>query len=258
MLDKSTTQLEERDGKLYFFNPQDYENGVRKLESLEKVYRRVGDLLREYGYPTKEIWQYSILHEGSPALERLVAEDSDENARRLRVQRYLLETWREVALSKIPEKLKTEVDKLPREINRLSDGLPILKKDLSFRERTFFLDVESVKTRLRAALTIAVPEKIIQESQKMRDVILSVRELEEGGLNAKELVRSLVGEYLAPDLYPELDEKSLLLSVFLRRHQTREQVLLTNPEYVSQIEAVTRESMKNGLYGLSTTLPVKS
>lgn len=256
MLDKSTTRLEEKDGKLFFFNPQDYESGVSKLESLEKLYKRVGDLLREYGYPTKEDWQYSIIKEGSPALERLVAEDSDENARRLRVQRYLLETWREVALSKIPQELKNEVDKLPGELSRNSDGLPILKKDFSFRERTIYLDVESIKKRLREALTIEVPESIVQEAHKLKEIILSVRELEEKGLSARELLRSLVGEYLAPDSYPELEEKSLLLSVFLRRHQTREQLLLNNPDYVRLVEASTKELIEKGLYGI--TIPPKS
>ena len=162
----------------------------------------------------------------------------------------------EVALSKIPEELKTEVDKLPRELSFYSDGLPILKKDFSFRERTIYLDVESIKKRLREALTIEVPESIVQEAHKLKEIILSVRELEEKGLSARELLRSLTGEYLAPDCYPDLDEKSLLLSVFLRRHQTREQLLLNNPDYVRLVEASTKELIEKGLYGI--TIPPKS
>ena len=116
--------------------------------------------------------------------------------------------------------------------------------------------MESIKKRLREALTIEVPESIVQEAHKLKEIILSVRELEEKGLSARELLRSLTGEYLAPDCYPDLDEKSLLLSVFLRRHQTREQLLLNNPDYVRLVEASTKELIEKGLYGI--TIPPKS
>ena len=254
MLDNKDTQLIEKEGKLYFFSPSLFESRCNQIKRLSELYRKVGDLLRKYDFPTKEDWQFAIVDGGSEALYKLVEQDAIDNARRLRVQRYLLDSFREIALSKIPKELTDELQFFPREISNAKEGLPILKKDISFKERTILIDENAIQERLREALTIEVPEKIIQEKEKIKEAILAVRELEESGLNARELVRYFVGEYLAPDDYPTIDDKTLLLKTYTRRHPTRQELLITSPDHVKQVESATRELIKSGLYGIKSTI----
>lgn len=256
MVQDNKKEIIEKGDKVFLFSPQDYERLSDQVDELSRLYRLVGDTLREYGYPTPADWQFSIIEEGAEALERLVRDDAKNHATRLRVQRYLTDSWIETALSGIPQELKNKLSEISSQIRNKREGLPLLKKDISFRERTILLDVQSLKDRLRESLTIEVPKQVLEDVKKMRETILSVRELESRGIYAKEAINRLSGEYLAPSLYPSLDDVTLLEKVFLRKHRTRDEVLASNPDYVLQIEKSTEELLKRGLYGI--TLPPAS
>ena len=253
MVQDNKKELIEKGGKFFLFSPQDYEQLSNQVDELSKLYRLVGDTLREYGYPTPADWQFSIIEEGAEALERHVRDDAKNHATRLRVQRYLTDSWIETALNGIPQELKDKLSEISLQIRNARERLPLLKKDISFRERTILLDVKSVKERLRDSLTIEVPKQTLEDVKKMREIILSLRDLESRGIYAKETINRLTGEYLAPSLYPSLDDSTLLEKIFLRKHRTRDEVLATNPDYVLRVEAATAELLKSGLYGI--TLP---
>lgn len=251
MVQDNKKEIIEKGDKVFLFSPQDYERLSDQVDELSRLYRLVGDTLREYGYPTPADWQFSIIEEGAEALERHVRDDAKNHATRLRVQRYLTESWVETALSGIPQELKDKLSEISSQIRKKREGLPLLKKDISFRERTILLDVNPLKERLRESLTIEVPKQVLEDVKKMKEAILSVRELESRGIYAKEAINRLTGEYLAPSLYPSLDDASLLDGIFFRRHKTRDEVLASNPDYVLQVEKQTEYLLKTGLYGVT-------
>ena len=251
MVQDNKKEIIEKGDKVFLISPQDYELLSDQVDELSRLYRLVGDTLREYGYPTPADWQFSIIEEGAEALERHVRDDAKNHATRLRVQRYLTESWVETALSGIPQELKDKLSEISSQIRKKREGLPLLKKDISFRERTILLDVNPLKERLRESLTIEVPKQVLEDVKKMKEAILSVRELESRGIYAKEAINRLTGEYLAPSLYPSLDDASLLDVIFFRRHKTRDEVLASNPDYVLQVEKQTEYLLKTGLYGVT-------
>lgn len=227
MIPKNYTQIIERGGKTYLFDGDGF--GFRSLQvgGITKAFKDAAEALKKYDYPITKEWIEAVTG-GSKALRKAVVKETDENATRIGVPRFVADAWRQSALDALPQEVDDKADEIAAALTKARDGIPLKAGDVSFNENGPRVDEEAIKTRLFDAFLVEVTDEMKKEAKELSDIVLRIRRLEEGGLNALELVKNLVGTYLAPSRYPDMTPLVLYRSVCTRRHVSREQVKANN------------------------------
>ena len=228
MIPNNFTQIIEKDGKTYLFDGDSFGYRSLRVGDITKAYQGAANLLERFDYPKTEEWITAITG-GSRALRKAVLKDTDENAARVGVPRFIADAWRQSALDALPQEMEDRADEIAAALTKACDGIPLKQGDVSFDENGPRVDEDGIKTRLFDAFLVEVTPEMKKEAGELSDIVARIRKLEEGGLNAIELCKSLAGSYLAPSKYPDLLPSALYRLVCTRRHVSKEEVKANNP-----------------------------
>lgn len=227
MVTREFSQVIEKGKKLFLFDGNGF--GFRSLQvgGITKAFKDAAEALKKYDYPITKEWIEAVTG-GAESLRKAVVKDTDENAARVGVPRFIADAWRKSALDALPQEMEDRADEIAAALTKSLDGIPLKPGDISFDENGAQVDEEAIKVRLYDAFLVEVTDDMKKEAEELSDIVLRIRKLEEGGLNAIELVKGLSGSYLCPSKYPDLLPTTLYRLVCTRRHVSKEEVKKNN------------------------------
>lgn len=230
------SQIRVDGGKRFLFDAREYgilSAGVDRYAAKLKEARAI---LKKYDYPDTKEWQAAIIESGKDGLERVILEENDRQAERLRIPRYVAAQWRKQAVADTPAEMWEEVERYHLDLCNEAAKIPIQEGDITYKAGTPEMDTEAVKERLKFAFSKEITPQMQEEVKKFRDLIVRLRELDAMGINVRVLVPEFLGNRYAPSKYPPLDnELELLERIVQTRQQTAEQLLATNPSGYYQL-----------------------
>ncbi|MBQ8070100.1 MAG: hypothetical protein IJ202_04565 [Bacteroidales bacterium] len=208
------------------FDVARYNELSRRLDDLEKLLPALSQALKKVDYPTDEKWQLTIMRRGTEGLVDLVRRTAKEAAKRLGVDHFLTESWQEVAVSRIDPEVRKTVDELHRFFTSTLADLPLKAGEIHLDEYgALVVEAEKVRDRMRESLTVPLPDDIAADAGRISRAAKALRELEEKGYDAVNLVKTLAGSYMAQEQYLPLDDEAFLVYMLNgHRHATLEEM----------------------------------
>lgn len=225
------SEIVEKEGKRYLYDPQFLNSRKCQLEDLQATYKQIRETLERYEYPAGEVWVRAIADGGADALRQVMVDENDKEAKRMKVPAYMAKQWRKSVVEDAPGQLFREADELHRQIAVKADGLPIRPGDLTFNGGDLVVNVEAVVERIIPLAMCEITPQMDADAHTLREVVAQVRALQEGGLNALEVVKKFMGNWLAPSNYPAMEDLEVYAALQSRRHISREQIKIQSPEY---------------------------
>ena len=136
--------------------------------------------------------------------------ENDRQAERLKIPRYVAAQWRKQAIADTPAEMWEEVDRFALKYKIDANEVGLNNSDISYnRAGNCVIAAEDIKARLMLGFSREISAQMQAEAQAARDCILSLRPLNEAGINIKTLVQHFLGNRYAPSKYPALDERTL-------------------------------------------------
>lgn len=143
------TELMEKSGKKYLFDPAMFEQRKAQLEKLQSLYLEAFSILRDCKFRIDVSAIEELLHDGEAALERLAAADVEDRISGLSLPAAIAELWRKSSLQEIRPEIWKRADTCMREHSRQSEGIPLNAEDVTVSENGVSIDVEAVTDRIR-------------------------------------------------------------------------------------------------------------
>ena len=224
------TQIREEGGKRYLFDADKYRLAAARVDSLAELVKRPREILKKYDYPDTPEWQQAIIRDGKAGLEAAIVAENDKQAERLKIPRYVAAQWRKQAVADTPAEMWEEVDRFTLKFMGDANEAGLNAADISYnRAGNCVLAADAIKARLKLGYSLEITPKMQAEAQAAKDCILSLRPLNEAGVDIKNLIEHFLGNRYAPRKYPALDELPLLVEIMRTRQQTQEQLRASNP-----------------------------
>jgi len=233
----SYNQIREEGGKRFLFDAQEYGTLSAGVDRYAEKLKEARAILKKYDYPDTQEWQTAIIESGKEGLERVILEENDRQAARLKIPRYVAVQWRKQAVSDAPREMWEEVGNYFQGLYSERARLPIQEGDITFNKAgTPEMNTEAIKERLKIAFSMEITPQMQEEADKVRELIARLRELDATGVNVKVLVTEYLGNRYAPSKYPPLDnDLKLLERIRQTRQQTAAKLLATNPAAYYQL-----------------------
>lgn len=240
------SQIRDEGGKRFLFDAREYGVLCAGVDRYAAKLKEARAILKKYDYPDTKEWQVAIIESGKDGLERVILEENDRQAERLRIPRYVAAQWRKQAVADTPAEMWAEVGRYHLDLCSEAAKIPIQEGDITYNKAgTPEMDTEAVKERLKIAFSKEITPQMQEEVKKLRELIVRLRELDAMGVNVRVLVPEFLGNRYAPSKYPPLDELELLEGIMRTRQQTAEQLLATNPTGYYQLGG-DREPQEEG------------
>ena len=198
-LPNNYTVLEERDGSQVLLDEAKYNVLCGRLTEMEGIYTQIKEMLVQYDYPVRREWIHAIVDEGAEGFKKVIVQDTDADAKRLRVSVRIAEQWRRTVIQEVPTEVWEKCESFRSSAVSLSQGLPRLYHGFT-EQRGLFLDKVTAKRDIREACSCVVTEQMKKEADEIVNIANDVRRMEFHGLNAVELIRKYVPGDEAPDL----------------------------------------------------------
>ena len=225
------TQIREEGGKRYLFDEEKYNLAAVRVDSLAELVKRPREILKKYDYPDTPDWQAAIIRDGKAGLEAAILAENDKQAERLKVPRYVAAQWRKQAVADTPAEMWEEVERFSFDYVRDANEVGLQAADLSYnRAGNCVIATEDIKARLMLGYSLEITAQMQEEAQAAKDCILSLRPLNEAGIDIKNLVEHFLGNRYAPSKYPALDELSLLTEILRTRQKTQAELRASSPD----------------------------
>ena len=225
-------QLIEKGDALCLYDSQFVNARALDIEALQSAYKSIRETLERFDYPTGENWLRAIAEGGAEALSRVLVEENDKEAKRMKVPAFMAKQWRKSVVDDAPRDLYNEADSLHVTIEQKRGELPIKEGDVTFKDGNLVVDADAIMERIKDIATREITPQMQKEAQMLKETVIKVRELQEGGLYALDVVKKYAGNWLAPSRYPDMEDTLELYNTLLsRRHISREQIKLQSPEW---------------------------
>lgn len=181
------TEIEERDGALFLFDPGRFSILCHEMEELEKVYHQIRDMLSDNDYPTSKEWIFAVADNGADGLHDAIVKDTETEARRLKVPYRIAEQWKRTAIQEAPREIWGKSDSLRMKVVSLSGSLPRLSYGYNDTDGVF-IDKESLKEQIKSSCSYVVTDEMKADADTILTLAKTVRALELKGINARELI----------------------------------------------------------------------
>lgn len=230
------TQIREEGGKRYLFDADKYRLAAARVDSLAELVKRPREILKKYDYPDTPEWQQAIIRDGKAGLEAAIVAENDRQAERLKIPRYVAAQWRKQAIADAPAEMWAEVNSFTLKFMGDANEAGLNAADISYnRAGNCVLATDAIKARLKLGFSREITAQMQAEAQAAKDCILSLRPLNEAGVDVKNLVEHFLGNRYAPRKYPALDELPLFVEIMRTRQQTAAQLRASNPNAYYQL-----------------------
>lgn len=194
------TEIEDRGGILYLFDPRRNRLLCRQMEDLDKVYHRIRQMLAENDFPTTERWITAIAQKGSDGLQEAIIEQNEAEAKRLKVPRQVAEQWKRTATQEVSPEVWQDADKLCIDVDGFSRSLPPMVYGYT-EEEGVFVDKESGRETIKALCSCEVTDEIRTKADTIITLAKQMRAMELQGINCIELASKYAQrEEVAPGL----------------------------------------------------------
>lgn len=230
------TEIREEGGKRFLFDARNYNKFSGRVDRLAAILPALRAILQKYDYPDTEEWQRAIMKGGEEGFKEIVLSENDKQAARLGIPRYVAQQWRKSAIADIPDDMLREIVNFSNEYKNAAEGLPIVPADISFKkDGTPVLKSADIKARIKAGYTLDITPEMEAEAEKVRALIPTLREIDAAGVDILKVAAELMGNFITPHKYPALDDFRVISAISRARHQTREQLKASDPEYFYQV-----------------------
>ena len=227
------TQIVEKEGNTYLFDANAFGTISSRVDGIKPVYDEIKTTLHNYNYPDSEEFVRAVATGGADALAEILLRDNDREAKRLKVPAYIAMQWRKSVIQDAPQEMFDKADALRSKLlSLMGNEFAVKDDDVSFQDGEIVINADAIKERVRPLTMAPISDQMRKEAQELREIIPRLRNLQEGGLNIPDVMKKLMGNWLAPSKYPDLSDDIAVLSFLMTyRHVSREQVKANSLEY---------------------------
>lgn len=194
------TEIEERNGALYLFDPRRFGLLCRKVDDLDKVYHRIRVMLTENDYPTTKQWIEAVATKGADGLRDCLVEENEKEAKRLKVPHQVAEQWKQIAIQEVDTDVWAECRTLCSDIEGLTQDLPPMRFCYSDDEG-IRIEMESARDAIKDLCSCKVTDEIRAKADAVIALAEQIRAMELSGLNGIELTaKYALRDKVAPGL----------------------------------------------------------
>lgn len=223
---------DKKQGRVFLLDEATLNGRIENLPTVGQTFARPADLLRRYDYPTGPEWVEAVAFGGADALQEVILKENDAYSQRCGLPSFMARQIRKTAIQDAPQELWNEADAIRAEIARVTAEYGIARDEITVIEGGMAFDEDAIKAKIQDSITREVPEEILKEAEKIREIVPAICRMQDGGLYAIEVITTLCGNWLAPSQRPDLKNDLYLLSLLVeRRHPSRQQVKASNPEW---------------------------
>lgn len=223
------TKIIEKDGKVFLFDPDRADSIVINLDALRAAYDAIPGVIERTGNSVTSEAVRAVAEEGAEGLQRIEQAAFDQAANKLGIPPRFRASLAGTCPPIDPE-IAEVANRIHKEIITASKALPMKDSDISFtKDGKVSIDEEAIAERINALCSVEVTPEMQKEAATLCDIITRLRLLDDSGLRVKDILKSLLGDYLAPGKRPELTDLTLYVATN-KRHNSREYVKASNPE----------------------------
>ena len=195
------TQIVEKDGRTFLYDPQFVSVRGGRINALRDTLNEIRECLERFSYPTGEPWSRAVADGGADALCALMVEESDREAKRMKVPQYIANQWRKSLVEDTPRELVNQANALHSQVRFAYEYLPLRNEDIVFVDGKLTVDADAVT-----------------------DIVVKARALQDNGLHILDVVKQLMGNWLAPSRFPDINDNVVVYThICIHRHNSREQ-----------------------------------
>lgn len=225
------SQIVEKDGVSYLFDAHAYSSLCLRVDGLQPIYDEIKTFLQSHNYPDTEEWIMAIATGGADSVAELMLRENDKEAKRLKVPAYIARQWRKSVIEDAPKDFFNEANSLRGKISSVADGI-VTEDDITFSGGRIVVNADAIKERMKPGTMLPISDQMRKEAQELREIVVRLRALQEGGLWVLDVAKSLMGNWLSPSTYPDLNDDVPLYSLLTqRRHNSRELIKAQSPEW---------------------------
>lgn len=227
------SKIIEQNGASFLFDATAYSSLCSRVDELQGVFDGIKELLQTNNYPATHEWIKAIAEGGADSVSRLMVQQNDAEAKRLKVPPYIARQWAKSIIDDAPKGFFNDADALLAKLQAIKDsGITITDDDITFSEGRFIVDADAIKERIKPSTMRPISKQLQGEAQELRGLIGKLRTLQEGGLWVLDACKVLMGNWLAPSKYPDINDDIYLYNLLLqRRHNSRETIKAQSPEW---------------------------
>ena len=181
------SEIEERNGALYLFDPRRFGLLCRRLDELEKAYHRIRVMLADNDYPTTRQWIEAVATNGAEGFRDCLVEENEKEAKRLKVPRQVAEQWKQIAIQEVDADVWAECRTLSSDISERTQALPPLRFRYSDDEG-LHIEMESARDAIKDLCSCKVTDEMRAKADAIIALAEQIRAMELSGLNGIELI----------------------------------------------------------------------
>ena len=194
------SEIEERNGALYLFDPRRFGLLCCRLDDLEKAYHRIRVMLTENDYPTTKQWIEAVATKGADGLRDCLVEENEKEAKRLKVPHQVAEQWKQIAIQEVDTDVWAECRTLCSDIEGLTQDLPPMRFCYSDDEG-ICIEMESARDAIKDLCSCRVTDEMRAKADAVIALAEQIRAMELSGLNGIELIsKYALRDEVAPGL----------------------------------------------------------
>ncbi len=226
------TQIVEKDGRTFLYDPQFVSIRGGRINALQDTLNEIRECLERFNYPTGEPWARAVADGGADALCALMVDESDREAKRMKVPQYIANQWRKSLVEDTPRELVNQANALHSKVRFAYEGLPLRNEDIVFVDGKLTVDADAVTERIRNEAMREITDTMKKEAEAVKDIVVKARALQDNGLHILDVVKKLMGNWLAPSKFPDLNDNVVVFTpISIHRHNSREQIKAQAPEW---------------------------
>ncbi|MBR5397645.1 MAG: hypothetical protein IK145_07330 [Bacteroidales bacterium] len=226
------TQIIEKDGHSFLFDPHFVNIRKGTLDTLQNTLPQIRDCLEQFNYPTGEVWLRSIAEGGADGFCSLMVSENDREARRMKVPQFIASQWGKSLVEDTPKELIEKADAIRSEVLQASEELPLKSEDIVFKDGNLVVDTDAVTERIKDQAMLQITDSMKAEADAIKDMVIKARTLQDGGIHLIDVLKRLMGNWLAPSKFPDLNDDILVYKTLNSyRHNSRETIKAQTPEW---------------------------
>lgn len=207
------SQVVQRDKKTYIRDTYTAGRAEIQVSQMQAVIDDCQKFLHSGKFPESLEDILEVLDEGREGLLVIIWNRADRQAKRLEVQSYVVETWREQERAAVTPEQWAKADDLFHRYHQAQDGLPkILYEEITETDGHFVINREAILGRVEKAITVEVSDEMKADLEALLELAEKARAMELRGINALELI----GKYARAKERPE--DIQLYRDIVFRRH----------------------------------------
>ena len=163
------TQIVEKDGRTFLYDPQFVSVRGARINALQDTLNEIRECLERFNYPTGEPWARAIADGGADALCALMVEESDREAKRMKVPQYIANQWRKSLVEDTPRELVNQANALHSKVRFAYEDLPLRNEDIVFVEGKLTVDADAVTEHIKTEAMREITEEMKKEAEVVKE-----------------------------------------------------------------------------------------